>query len=322
MDTVSTVLEIQTRSLNHYHKLEKFPVRIGRALDNDIILSDSTVSAHHLEIDREEDGSLLVRNLSEEKGSRINSHSFQEERVQLAAGQEPIHLRLGNRRARLMRSDMEVCKTSVRNCTGPFVLFCRLGWSIALVLIMLFAFLYESYLQTMFSKELIYYISGVMPYLMGMIALTLLAAGISRLSIQRWEVGAATSLAALFMLVPHLLGEVGHFLNYLFTADWPLEWLLLMSNFLLLPILLYAYIRLVHHAETWSAIGIALLFSSPLLVYQATDLADQFTVANEFSGDAKFNRTLSSWDIRLQPTVSIDKFAADVRHALPAAASD
>ena len=38
MDAVSLILEVKTRSLNHYYQLEQFPVRVGRALDNDIIL--------------------------------------------------------------------------------------------------------------------------------------------------------------------------------------------------------------------------------------------------------------------------------------------
>ncbi len=314
MAAVDFILEINTRSLNQYYRLREFPVSVGRALDNDIILSDATVSAHHLEIDRDPaSGELIIRNLQAESGLPADRER-REERVSVDT---PVHLRLGNRRARLLRSDMEVSRASVRNCNGFYLLFCRPGWSVALLAMMLFAFLYENYLQTMFSKEVVYYLSGIMPYLMGMIAMTLLVAGISRLSIQRWEVGAAASLASLFMLVPHLLGELGHALNYFFTADWPLEWLLLLSNFLLLPILLYAYIRLIHHAERWPAVGIALLFSAPLLVYQATDMADNLAVANEFTGEAKFSRTLSSWDVRLQPTQTIGDFILSSREALP-----
>lgn len=315
MAALDILLEVQTRQLNQYHRLKQFPVRIGRALDNDIILSDPTISAYHLEIN-EIDGELVLKNLSQENGTRINGQALQESRLDLT---QPIQLRLGNRRLRLLRSDMEVSQTSVRNCGGLYVLFCRPAWSLTLVLMTLFAFLYESYLQTIFDKDLVYYVSSVLPYLMGMIAITLLAAGISRLSIQRWEIGAAVSVAALFMLIPHILGEIGHILNYFFTADWPLDSLILLSNYLLLPVLLYAYVRLVHHADFWPAMGIALLFSAPLLVYQTTELADEWTVSNEFTGQANFNRSLSSWDIRLQPTISIDDFMQSVSEQLPSA---
>lgn len=298
------LVEIQLRPLNQYHPIHKFPVRIGRALDNDIILSDPTVSAHHVEIDQAEQG-LIVRNLSKENGTRLNGKALQETQVDLS---KPINLRIGNRRARLLAPHMQVAQASVRQCTGCFKLFCNPVCSVSLVVLAVLAFLYEAYLQSIFNKELIYYFSSVMPYMLGMIALTLLIAGISRMSNQRWEVIPALSLAALFMLIPHLLGELGHALNYFFTANWPLESLLLLSNFLLIPLLLYAYIRLVHHAERWPALGLALLFSAPLLVYQAIDLTDQWTVGHEFTGQADFNRSLSAWDIRLKPTLTIDDY--------------
>ncbi len=44
------MLEIQARGLNQYHRLESFPVTIGRALDNDVILSDNSVSPYHVRL--------------------------------------------------------------------------------------------------------------------------------------------------------------------------------------------------------------------------------------------------------------------------------
>lgn len=302
LDTI--LLEIQLRPLNQYHSLTQFPVRIGRALDNDIILSDPTVSAYHLEIDQTDQG-LALRNLSKENGTRLNGRSLQEAILTLA---QPANLRIGNRRARLLTSGMQVAQASASRCGGWLRVFCRPVCSIALASLTVAAFLYEAYIQSIFNKELIYYLSSVMPYLLGMIALALIIAGISRLANQRWEIFPALGLASLCMLVPHLLGELGHGLNYFFTANWPLNYLLLLSNFLLIPLLFYVYIRLVHHAERWSALGVALLFSAPLLVYQAMDLTDQWAVENEFTGQANFNRNLSAWDLRLKPTLTIDEY--------------
>ncbi|TXH76496.1 MAG: FHA domain-containing protein [Thiothrix sp.] len=300
----SLLLEIQLRPLNQYYSLTKLPLRIGRALDNDIILSDPTVSAYHLEIEQAEQG-LRLRNLSKENGTRVNGKALQEANVLL---DEPVNLRIGSRRARLLDRHMVVARASVRQCTGCLRVFCNPFCAFGLMIGTTLAFIYEAYLQSIFNKEIVYYFSSVMPYLLGMIALTLVIAGISRLSTQRWDIIPPLSLAALFMLIPHLLGELGHALNYLFTANWPLETLLLLSNFLLMPLLLYAYIRLVHQSERWPALGIALLFSAPLLVYQAIDLTDQWTVKHEFTGEADFNRNLSAWDLRLKPTLTIDDY--------------
>lgn len=312
-DLNSLLLEIQLRPLSQYYRLTKFPVRIGRALDNDIILSDPTVSPHHLEIDQTEQGKLCFRNLSKENGSRLNGKALTAASLAIT---QPINLRLGNRRMRLLTSAMQVTQTSVNHCRGWSKVFCYPLCALGLVGVTGLAFFYESYLQSIFRKELVYYLSSVMPYLLGLIALALLIAGISRLANQRWEFFPALGLAALCMLVPHLLGELGHALNYLVTANWPLESLLLLSNFLLIPLLFYTYIRTVHHAEPWSALGIALLFSAPLLVYQAIDLTDQWTVKHEFTGQADFNRNLSAWDLRLKPTLSIDEYFAETEKQL------
>lgn len=313
---VELVLEVHTRSLNQYHRLTQFPVRIGRALDNDIILSDATVSSHHMEIDLADNGQLVIRNLSEENGSKVNRQALSDQPLSLELGSEPLDLLLGTRRATILRSDMAIAKTSVRNCSGLYKLFCKPVWSIVLMVFTLFVFLFEKYLETIYAKEASYYFSDLMPYLLAMIVLTLVVSGVSRLSIRRWEIGSALSFAALLMLGPQLLGELGHKLNYLFTATWPMEWVSLVGDFLWMPCLLYLYVRLVHHSTAPNAIGLALLFSAPMTLYQISDYADQMAIAAEYTGEAEFSRELSSLEVRLAPTLSVDEFIAELNSDL------
>ncbi|WP_374212370.1 FHA domain-containing protein [Thiothrix subterranea] len=70
------ILEIQTRGLNQYHRLEQFPVTIGRALDNDVILSDNSVSPYHLCLEQDAEGQVFAHNLSSENGTRLNNHQL------------------------------------------------------------------------------------------------------------------------------------------------------------------------------------------------------------------------------------------------------
>lgn len=310
------VLEVQTRALNQYHRLEHFPVRVGRSLDNDIILSDPSVSPYHLRLDMTEDGQLQVENLSEENGTRLNGKRMDNERIVEVVTEAPTRLRLGNRRARLLTTDMDVEPTSVRNCSGWLSVLCNPVWSIALVLFTLFLNLYDSFVQTIYHKDIIYYVSNFLPSILGLMALTLLIAGLTRLAIHRWEVGPALSLAALFMLIPQVLGEIGHFFDYFFTSNIPGETLITLNNFLLVPLLLYVYLRRVNHSAPVAALGIALLLSSPLLAYQASDFVDKLTIAGEFSADAEFNRTLCAKDVRLQPTLALDTFLSEANVAL------
>ncbi|PIE00316.1 MAG: hypothetical protein CSA79_04345 [Thiothrix nivea] len=312
------ILEVQTRSLSHYHRLQSFPVRIGRALDNDIILSDATVSAHHLEIDLDDDGQLILCNLSSENGSKVNRLPLGDEALTLKVGDKPVDILLGTRHARILRSDMAVEKTSVRNCSGVYLLFCKPAWSVVLMVITLLVFLFEKYLETIYTKESSYYLSDLMPYVLAMMVLTLVVAGISRVSIRRWEIGSALSFAALLMLGPQLVGEIGHKLNYLLTATWPMAWVSVIGDFFWMPVLLYLYARLVHHARFLQAAGIALLFSAPMILYQAADYADRLAIADEFTGEARFSRELSSLDLRLAPTLAIDDYITQIRTELVA----
>ena len=59
------ILEISTRGLHRYQQIEREVTTIGRALDNDIILSDPTVAPHHLKIIRHADNRVELVNLSE-----------------------------------------------------------------------------------------------------------------------------------------------------------------------------------------------------------------------------------------------------------------
>jgi hypothetical protein len=64
-------------------------VRIGRGLDNDVVLDDASVSRHHAEITRE-DGRLEVRDLGSTNGTWVNAG-----RVELAAVEPGDQLAFG-----------------------------------------------------------------------------------------------------------------------------------------------------------------------------------------------------------------------------------
>jgi hypothetical protein len=51
------------------HRLERFPVTVGRGYGSDVILDDPKVSAEHLRVERTEDGGLVVRDLGSRNGT-------------------------------------------------------------------------------------------------------------------------------------------------------------------------------------------------------------------------------------------------------------
>jgi hypothetical protein len=80
-----------------------WPLRIGRALDNDVVLSDPHVAAHHLTIAIAESGTDLTLMLADTRNGALLGHKRLRggESAALAAEGEPIDISLGRTHLRL-----------------------------------------------------------------------------------------------------------------------------------------------------------------------------------------------------------------------------
>ncbi len=58
----------QSREVKYRHKANSLPIRIGRAYDNDVILDDPHISAHHALIEQTAAGELMIRDLDSRNG--------------------------------------------------------------------------------------------------------------------------------------------------------------------------------------------------------------------------------------------------------------
>lgn len=87
MDRV-IILEIRDRRLHLLarQRVERFPVRIGRAYDNDVILDDRHVDAHHAALYLDEDGGVVVEDLGSVNGVRDGLRGALSLRLRLVSG--------------------------------------------------------------------------------------------------------------------------------------------------------------------------------------------------------------------------------------------
>ena len=69
MDEVIFLEELEGEDVHARHRLERFPVTVGRGYTNDVILDDPKVSASHLRIERTEDGRLVLRDVGSHNGT-------------------------------------------------------------------------------------------------------------------------------------------------------------------------------------------------------------------------------------------------------------
>ena len=299
------IIETHIHGMKQYHKIDHFPVTIGRALDNDVILSDLSVSPHHLTIQQYEDTSYRIKNLSVENGTEVNKQRLTERKslnIPL-----PSKLLLGTSRVYLLSPNMPVEPTKVRKCDGLFCLYTSPIWASVLLLATLGFFLFNKFMETSTEKPIGYLISESFDSILLLAAFFLIIAGISRLASHRWDIVPAISVASLFFLIPLGLDYLGHLIDYFLTSKSFSTIALNLVNFLLLPLLLTIFMIRIAHAPFNSAVGVSLLVSTPFIAYQASDFIKQIT-APSFSQYPAYNKTLSSLDIRQQKNISIDDF--------------
>jgi uncharacterized membrane protein len=305
------ILEITNRGLNQYHTLDQFPVKIGRAYDNDIILSHRSISAHHLMIDKKDDNTLVIKNLSEENGTQVNK-----ETVEVSAPVDVpyiddsflANIQMGQLKTRLVTPFTPIAETHSKHCDGWFCRLIKPAWSTALLLLTFAAVILNSYLETQTEQNVYYYLQNTVSVFVGLVVITIVFTGITKLVTHCWQFFPVLSISSLLVLIPEVFNHAGHFINYLLTSDMPLSILGFISNFLLLPILLYLFINRLNRYPKWPAAGIAVLVSSPFILYQVYDVVDRGSFGLDFSDEAPYNRTLSHLDVHMKPTLELDDF--------------
>ncbi len=104
------ILELTNRSgrtLERHRFRATERISIGRAYDNDLILSDETVDAHHAEIIEDQQGHLMLRDLNSINGIRTGRHRALEQTNLLTSGDEYI---IGKTHLRIFRPDHPIAE--------------------------------------------------------------------------------------------------------------------------------------------------------------------------------------------------------------------
>ena len=82
------IVEVRDRRLHLLarQRVQQFPVRIGRAYDNDIILDDRHVDAHHAVLYLDDDGTVVIEDFGSVNGVRDGLRGAVSPKVRLASG--------------------------------------------------------------------------------------------------------------------------------------------------------------------------------------------------------------------------------------------
>ncbi len=106
-------------SFVEYKVFNRFPIRIGRAFDNDLILADPFISPHHLEVGIN-NGLLYANEVGNENGVFYNKHHYWGRFIPIQIGEEVV---IGNTKMRFFAKDSEVKKTRLLYKMPGFIKF-------------------------------------------------------------------------------------------------------------------------------------------------------------------------------------------------------
>lgn len=307
----SLILEIGTRGLHHYQPIENRVATIGRALDNDVILSDPTVAPYHAKIIRHDDGSVEIVNLAEINPTRIDRRRMDA----LITSTLPVALEIGRVQLRLLWRDQPVAATRPLAGDGRRNhLFGHAYWAVLLVLACLAAGSLEFYQSAYNSfkwSDLTKYVMRETVLTLGILVLSLSI--LERLLVNRWEIRQLVTAIALAYLIYCAAMQFAELLDYLLSATWPGMLLHFGWYLAAVPAAIALYLIHISHFRPGRGLLLAILIASPIAVPGLLQSSRLQVLLEDFSSAARYHDKLSSLNLHLDKPVSIEAFIAAAR---------
>ena len=284
--------------------VETFPINIGRAYTNRVIVSDPHVCPMHLTIAPDEQGRLIARDLDSVNGLREASADARVATLEIHSGSQ---FRIGHTLLRYCSVDHPMAPTAIDRMekasplTSPYV---AVG-AVALVLVLL---LLESFLSSVERVKAITIISEPLPVIATMLGWAGLWALASRLIVSHFYFAPHLTIAAAVLVATTALGVLSEWLEFLFPAI-PLLWLAsLVSNGLVLAGLVYGHLGFASFLRMRSRIWAGLAVSIAVV---GMNTISYFAARSRFSNVMEYTGVLKPIDAALLPATSVDQFIVD-----------
>jgi hypothetical protein len=304
------ILEVTYRHETRYIPLTRPVTRLGRGLDNDVILNDPTVSAHHLVIKADAAGQLWLHPISDENGVTRNGRVVDEP---LPLGSEPLVAEAGRTQLRILPTDHPVAATRRLRCSSGAL--CLFGsWLSAALLFGAFTLvsLVDNYWSTpqrltwdSFGRDQVVILTVVLLISGGLTVLV-------RLLAHRWEPASALSFVSLMVLLATLLDQFAAFADYALTTAFVGFTVELTWAFIIAPVAIFWFLVHVNHAGTLSSLLVALMLLTPSAYFNSREAITYFGFFGSFSDEAHYPDELHPVDIHRSPSMSSDDYIIEM----------
>ena len=300
------ILEIKNRGLHRYHRLDNSELSIGRALDNDVILSDPTVEPYHLKVLRDDEGNIELQNLASVNPAKFNNGKEDKFTPTIL----PIEFSLGRISVRILSRNHQVAATkSLASNSRLRGLFGHWGWGALLLALCFLTGGIEFYLTSFHELKWDDLIKFVFKESVLSIAVFIFTLSIiERLLVNRWELKPVVIAVTLIYLTYQLVSILAVELMFVFSSDLPASILNLGWYLLFIPAVVAYYLVEVTHFGQKKGVLLAILISSPFSILAIMQNPAINSFLEDFSSSANYQKSLSSFNWHLSKTVSITKF--------------
>lgn len=307
MDEVIFLEVLEGDGVQARHRLERFPVTVGRGYGNDIILDDPKVSASHLRIERTEDGKLMLRDVGSGNGTfRVEPWTRLAE-LELA---DDARVAVGDTVLRFRTRTHPVEDTLVM--AVPMAprhrLFDRRFAFPAMLALTVVAYLFYQY-QTNYQKtdwgSLALVVVGPVLLAFAWAGLWSVASKVARRQFHFGSHGTIGSLGLLGILaIPLLLGLIKYSLG---LGPWT-HWLYLVGYLVWVGCVLFWHLGYVTRA---SPKRLRIVLGIILVCFGALTQADSLLGDEDFSANLEFDRTLLPPAFRAASAKPVEAFFED-----------
>lgn len=281
--------------------VDGFPVTIGRAYGNQVILSDPFVCPLHLKIGQDEQGRLLASDLDSINGFYPASGKERIAQLELQSGSQ---FRIGHTSLRYVSVDHPLAPTLVDRALKPSPLASPYAAVMtgAVLVLLLFLDAYLSSVERVTAAKLIgetWITVSMLATWAGMWALT------SRIVVSRFNFARHVTIACLALLTISAVGAAAEWSEF-FLPRLPLLWIAGVFGYgLVLAGLVYGHLGsaslLRRRSRLWAGAAIS-------LVVVGTSAISDYAARNKFSTIMEYTGVVKPIDAAWVPATSVDEF--------------
>jgi hypothetical protein len=309
VDEVIFLEVLEADEVHARHRLDRFPVTVGRGYSNDVILDDPKVSASHLRIERTEEGRLVLRDTGSSNGTfrvepwaRLAELELTDD-ARVAVGDTVLRFRGRSHVVEPTRVTAIPVAPQGRAFERPFAFPAMLA--VAVVTFLLREYL-TNYQKTDWGSLAL---AVVAPVFVSFVwsGLWSVASKVARRVFHFGAHGTIGSLGLLGLLViPLLLGVLTYSLG---LGAW-VKWLYLAGYLGWVGFVLFWHLRYVTRSEPRRLITVLGVI---LVCFGALTQADSLLGEEDFSSSIDFDRTLLPPAFQWVPSQPVDTFFEDTQ---------